>query len=133
MTDFDDPRTAEQVVEEPTRSAAEVDESPGKPEGPAVAAVLAVGIGALTLGVVTTVAEMSTSVSDWLNWYNRVGPLSGKTILTVAVWLLSWAVLHATLRRRAVMSRAVVLTAVILIALGLLGTFPPFFDLFASD
>ncbi len=50
-----------------------------KPEGPIAAAILAGGIGCLTLGIFTTLAEASTSIKDWLQWNDRVGPLSGKT------------------------------------------------------
>jgi hypothetical protein len=45
------------------------------------------------LGLLTTLAEASTSFKDWLQWSDDVGPLSGKTILAVAAWLVSWAVL----------------------------------------
>jgi hypothetical protein len=105
----------------------------GPAEGPGAAAVLAAGVGALALGVVTTVSEMSSTVSGWLDLYSRVGPLSGKTIVTVVVWLLSWVVLHLLLRERGTLTRGIVVTAVVLLGLGLLGTFPTFFELFASD
>lgn len=105
----------------------------GPAEGPGAAAVLAAGVGALTLGVVTTLSEMSTTISGWLDLYSRVGPLSGKTIVTVVVWLLSWVVLHLVMRERGTLTRGVVITAVVLLGLGLLGTFPTFFELFAGD
>jgi hypothetical protein len=130
MSDFDQPPVSENRVE------ISVDETPTPPEraeGPAAAAILATGIGAVTLGLATTVAEMSTTVSGWLDLYSRVGPLSGKTIAAVVVWLLSWAALHVMLRDRPVLTRTVLLTTVVLIGLGLLGTFPTFFELFASD
>ncbi len=101
-------------------------------EGPAAAAVLAAGIGATALGVATTAAEASTKVSGWLDLYSRVGPLSGKTIFAVAVWLVSWAVLHIAAKDRLSLSRRVLTTTGVLIALGVLGTFPTFFDLFAD-
>ncbi|MEI8412878.1 MULTISPECIES: hypothetical protein [unclassified Kribbella] len=134
MSDFDQLPVSESRVERSAETS--VEETPTPPEraeGPAAAAILATGIGAVTLGLATTVAEMSTTVSGWLDLYSRVGPLSGKTIVAVVVWLLSWAVLHVMLRGRAIMTRAVLLTAVILIGLGLLGTFPTFFELFASE
>jgi hypothetical protein len=104
-----------------------------KPEGPVSAAILAAGVGALALGVFTTLAEASTGVKNWLQWSDRVGPLSGKTILAVLVWLVSWVVLHVVLRRRSYETRRALTIALILIGLGVLGTFPTFFDLFAAD
>ena len=62
-----------------------------------------------------------------------MGPLSGKTTFAVVVWLVAWAVLHLALRARARLTNGVLVTTGILIALGLLGTFPVFFQLFASE
>jgi len=35
-----------------------------------------------------------------LQWSDAVGPLSGKTIVAVVVWLVAWAILYAALRTR---------------------------------
>jgi hypothetical protein len=101
-----------------------------KPEGPIAAAIIAGGVGAAALGLFTTLAEASTGVSDWLAWSDRVGPLSGKTIVAVGVWLVAWAVLHVALRRRPYETRRALVVSLVLIALGVLGTFPTFFQLF---
>lgn len=103
-----------------------------KAEGPISAAILAAGVGALTMGIVTTLSEASTAISDGLNWYDPVGPLSGKTIIAVAVWLLAWVVLHLALRRSAYETRRAMVASVVLIALGVIGTFPTFFQIFES-
>ena len=108
-------------------------EFPDKPEGPIAAAILAGGIGAAALGLLTTLAEASTSVHDWLDWNADVGPLSGKTILAVAVWLVAWAVLHVIYRNRPYETRRALTIATVLIALGVLGTFPTFFQAFTAD
>jgi hypothetical protein len=108
-------------------------ETPDKPEGPIVAAILAGGIGCLAMGVFTTLGEASTSIKDWLNWNNDVGPLAGKTIMTVIVWLLSWAILYAIYRNRQAETRQALTIALVLIGLGVIGTFPTFFQLFTPD
>lgn len=102
-----------------------------KVEGPISAAIIAAGFGAAVLGLLTTLAEASTAVSDGLNWNNAVGPLSGKTTLAVVVWLLAWGVLHTVLRNRPYETVRALVLSLVLIALGILGTFPPFFQLFA--
>jgi hypothetical protein len=107
-------------------------EFPDKPEGPIAAAVIAGGIGAAALGPLTTLAEASSSINQWLQWSDRVGPLSGKTIMAVLVWLASWAVLHIVLRRRPYETRRALVIALVLIALGVLGTFPSYFQAFAA-
>jgi hypothetical protein len=102
-----------------------------KVEGPISAAIMAAGVGATALGLLTTLAEASTTVHDGLEWSDSVGPLSGKTILAVVVWLLAWAVLYAVLRNKPFETVRAFVISLALIALGILGTFPPFFQLFA--
>jgi hypothetical protein len=105
---------------------------PDKPEGPIAAAIIAGGIGALVMGIVTTLSEASKSVADNLQWSDRVGPLSGKTIVTVVAWLVAWAVLHVVYRAKPFETRRALTIALVLIALGVIGTFPTFFQLFAD-
>jgi hypothetical protein len=104
----------------------------GTDEGPAAVALLAAGVGGFTLGLLTTLAEASTSVKDTLVIVEEVGPLSGKTTYAVVVWLIAWVVLHLAARRRLSLSPVVLTVSLVLLALGVLGTFPIFFQLFAS-
>ncbi len=102
-----------------------------KPEGPVAAAIIAGGVGALAVGLLTTLAEASTSIKDALNVYDPVGPLSGKTIGGVLIWLVSWVVLHMVYRDKPFETRRALTVALLLIGLGILGTFPIFFQAFA--
>jgi hypothetical protein len=97
------------------------------------AALLATGIGSLVLAILVVVAEASESFADSLAYSDRVGPLAGKTIWAVVAFFGSWLVLAAVLRRRSVVLSQVAFLAGILIALALIGTFAPFFQLFAPD
>jgi hypothetical protein len=108
-------------------------EFPDKPEGPIAAAIIAGGIGAVALGLFTTLAEASTGFKDWLDFKSDVGPLSGKTIMSVIVWLVAWAVLHAVYRGKPYETRRAFTIAVVLVGLGVLGTFPTFFQAFTAD
>ena len=101
-----------------------------KPNGPVVAVLLAAGIGALVLGILTTWAAASESFATSLQYVDRVGPLSGKTIWATAAFLISWAALGIWLRHRDLAWKPVVRVSVVLIALGLIGTFPEFFQAF---
>jgi hypothetical protein len=49
------------------------------------------------------------------------GPLSGKTIMAVVVWLVAWAILHAALRTQPYQTRRALVVSLVLIALGVLG------------
>jgi len=108
-------------------------EFPDRPEGPVAAAIIAGGIGAAALGLFTTLAEASEGFADWLDWKSDVGPLSGKTILAVIVWLVAWAVLHAVFRGKPYETRRALTIALVLVAVGVLGTFPTFFQAFSSE
>jgi hypothetical protein len=103
-----------------------------KPEGPIAAAVIAGGIGAAALGVFTTLAEASTGVKNWLQWSDAVGPLSGKVLMALLVWLVAWAVLHLALRNKPYETRRALTIALVLIGLGVLGTFPLFYQAFGG-
>ncbi len=102
-----------------------------RPTGPIAAAVLATGIGAFTLGLLTTLSEASEGIHDFLEFSDDVGPLSGKTILAVVAYFGSWAILHAVWRRQNPGLRPILIAGAVLVALGVLGTFPTFFQAFA--
>lgn len=102
------------------------------PNGPVAAALLAGGIGAAALGIITTLSEASASIASALNWYNPVGPLSGKTTLSVVIYFVSWIILHNLYRGKDVNFKTISTIAFILLAIGLIGTFPPFFEIFAA-
>jgi hypothetical protein len=103
------------------------------PNGPVVAALIAGGLGSATIGLMTVLAEASQSIKDALNWWNPAGPLTGKTLVGVISFFASWIVLHFIFRGKSVNFARAATTALILLGLGLLGTFPPFFALFATE
>lgn len=123
-------QVAEPIESDPTPQTS-VDSD--KPEGPISAAIIAVGIGAFALGLLVTLSEMSEGLKEALTLSQRVGPLSGKTSVAVAVWLASWAILHLLMRRRNFGFLKATMIAILLMVLGLVGTFPPIFELFASE
>lgn len=100
--------------------------------GPAAAAILASGIGSLALGLFTTLAQAVVPVKNVLTFYSPAGPLSGKTTVAVVIWLVAWAVLHSQWKDRHVHFSRVFTIALVMIALGLLGTFPVFFEQFGG-
>ena len=100
--------------------------------GPAAAAMLASGIGSLALGLFTTLAQALGPVKNVLTFYSPAGPLSGKTTVAVVIWGVAWAVLHSQWKDKHVHFARVFVVTLIMIALGLLGTFPLFFELFGS-
>jgi hypothetical protein len=106
-----------------------MEQQKGLPNGPAAAAILAAGIGSLALGLLTTLAKAIAPLANVLSFYNPAGPLSGKTTVTVVIWLAAWVALHSLWKEKQVDIGKTFIATLILIALGILGTFPPFFGL----
>lgn len=96
--------------------------------GPAMAAILASGIGVLAMGLFVMLHASGLFVSPSL--YAPAGGLSGRTTFAVLAWLIAWGVLHAGWNRRAVAARKVFGATLVLVTLGVLGTFPPVWGLF---
>lgn len=91
------------------------------------ASMIASGIGSLVLGILVVLAEINLDIKNFLNWNDGVGPLSGKTGVAVIAFVVSWIVLHYAFQRKAISLTASFIVTVVLIALGLLLTFPPVF------
>lgn len=104
--------------------------NPEIPNGSAAAALVASGLGIAVIGLMTTAAVISERLKDALNWYDPVGPLSGKTGVGILAWVIAWDVLYLIWRKREVNLPRIVAWTFALIALGLLLTFPPIFEAF---
>src|SRR3990172_2821220 len=96
--------------------------------GPAAAALLAAGFGVFALGLLTTLSEAFTGVHDWLQFVDRVGPLSGKTTMAGVGWLGVWAGLGVLWGKRALPILAVAAATLLLVVIGNLLMFPPIFQ-----
>ena len=101
-------------------------------EGTAAAALIAAGVGAFVLGLLTTLSEASTGIHDFLQLNDRVGPLSGKTIIASIAYFGALLAFGLIWRRRQLTLKPVLVTSVVLLLLGFLGTFPTFFQAFAG-
>jgi hypothetical protein len=125
--------TTETVLPSRNRVTGVLEETEKLPNGIAAAALLASGIGCAALGVFIVLVELSPAIKSALTFNKGVGPLGGKTILAVAVWLVSWVALHVAWRRRELSFGKVWAATLALVGVGLIGTFPPFFQLFTRS
>ena len=100
--------------------------------GPAAAAMMAGGIGAAALGLLVPLSEAIPAFKTWLTWNVAVGPLTGKTLLSVIIFFAAWLILGLIFRNKNVSTRTALAVAFVGLAIGLLGTFPPFYDLFTA-
>ena len=108
------------------------EQSEARIEGVAAAAFLAAGVGAVVLGLLTTLNEASSGVNDFLRFSDDVGPLSGKTVISALAYGATLVVLAFVWRGRQIALRPVIWATGALLVLGLIGTFPTFFEAFAD-
>lgn len=121
------PSTAKRSPVERT-DASTIGYASARSSGPAAAVLLAAGLASFTLGLLSVLSAASASVSDALTLSDRVGELSGLTTVSVVVFFGAWAVLGFAWRHADPPLERVAGVVAVLIALGLLGTFPPFFN-----
>jgi hypothetical protein len=99
-----------------------------RPSGPAAAVVLAAGLASFALGLLSVLTASSASVSSALTLSDRVGDLSGLTTATAVIFFATWGVFAIAWRHADPPLPRIAVASTVLIALGLLGTFPPFFN-----
>ncbi len=97
------------------------------PNGAALASFLGAGIGAFAMGMLVLLNEAGIFAAPAL--YAPAGGVSGRTTFAVAVWLMAWGLLHHRWKARQVEPTRVYATALGLIGLGVLATFPPVWGL----
>ena len=95
--------------------------------GSAVAAILAAGIGSMAMGATVVLNEAGVLAAPAL--YGPAGGVTRRTALATLIWLVAWGVLHTRWKNRDVQSRSVYQISMVLIVLGILGTFPPIWGL----
>lgn len=96
--------------------------------GAALASFLAAGIGAFAVGFLVIVSEAGLFVAPAL--YGPAGGVSGRTTFAAAIWLIGWAVFHRRWKDRQLESRRVYTVTLVLIALGIVLSFPPVWPIF---
>lgn len=107
-----------------------------KPNGPVAASFIAAGVGSLVLGIFVVLNEVSPDINNFLKFDANfglgkgVGPLSGKVILAIIAFVVSWGILHLRLRGEEVDFKKALTVSMILVGLGFLLTFPPVFLIF---
>jgi hypothetical protein len=106
----------------------EIDTAPSRAvNGTAVASFLAAGVGAFAMGAIVLLNEAGLFAAPSL--YAPAGAVSGRTTIATIVWLVSWGVLHYRWKAREIAPARVYPVTLILMALGVLGTFPPVWGL----
>jgi hypothetical protein len=100
--------------------------------GPAAAAFIAGGIGAGALGLIVPISEAIPAFKTSLAWNSGVGPLTGKALIPTLLFFVVFVVLGLAFRDKNVNLRIALTVGFVGLIIGLLGTFPPFYDLFTA-
>ncbi len=98
--------------------------------GPAAAAILAAGAGCCAMGVFYVAGNMSPALNRFFSIYKPAGALSGVSMGAMLLWLGLWIVLDRRWAKTDVAIGRVGAWSAVLLALGLLLTFPPIARLF---
>ncbi|HEU5315069.1 MAG TPA: hypothetical protein VFX49_03110 [Chloroflexota bacterium] len=114
-------------------SRIEVEQTSVKPTGAAGAALLSGGLGLFAMSISQVMAEGSEAAKTaihnlgklWIPGAQGIGPYSGKETIALAVWLVSWAILHYVLRRREINLTAYGIAFLLLIGLSTTIFWPP--------
>jgi hypothetical protein len=104
------------------------DSSQEIPNGPAAAAILAAGLGCLSVSLLGWLGDFLPSLAHFFIFYPPTGPLSGVTTTAILFWLLVWAVLSRLWRGKTVSLGKISIIALLLVLAGLLLSFPPIGD-----
>lgn len=96
------------------------------------AAMISAGIGCVALALLVVLAEISAGAKDFMNLNDGVGALSGKTVFAVLIWLVFWVMLDRGTSLSKMSFEKAFRLMLILVAIGLIGTFPIFFQAFAA-
>jgi hypothetical protein len=99
------------------------------PNGAAGAAILAACLGCFALGALAIAGDGSKAVAKMLTFYGPTGPLSGVSTVAILIWLAGWFGWNHAWKGKQIAIGKVSVAAFVLLALGLLLTFPPFEDL----
>jgi hypothetical protein len=100
------------------------------PNGAAGAAFVAASIGVLAIGLITLAGEFGIVSAPEL--VKGVGGLSGRSTFAVVVWLLAWAILHRAWRGRQLSWRAITVSSLTLVGLGIVMALPPVWHLLGA-
>ena len=103
-----------------------------KVNGPVSAALLAGGIGSAAMGLITLIYEINdkSPFAKSMTWSKGVGGLSGKSGWAIIIFFVSWAILHYVWKDKETDFARISSIAIALLVVGLLGTFPPVWELF---
>ena len=96
------------------------------PNGPAGAAILSAGVGCTLMGILSVAASASKPIAKLLTFYLPTGSLSGVSSVAILLWLATWFILAKRWRTKIIAIGKVNGAAFLLLALGVLLTFPPF-------
>jgi hypothetical protein len=105
-------------------------DNPSLTNGSGAAAIFSAGAGCFILAVLAIFSDKSALIQRSLVFYKPTGPLSGVTTVAILVWLVTWAILEWSWRKKTLPAGRINAIALALLVLSFILTFPPVGDLF---
>jgi hypothetical protein len=94
--------------------------------------LVAAGVACAAFGLAVVLSEFIEMISAALTLSSAVGPLSGKAVAAVVIYIIVWSALHLAWRHKQVELVRVFRWTGALVLVGLLATFPPIYGLIAG-
>jgi hypothetical protein len=104
---------------------AELEPALDRPAGPAAAVLIATGLSSLALGILTGLVAAFPGVESAMTVSQRVGDLSGVSIITIAVFFGVWGLMTAVWRRSSPSLARVAFVSAAFFVLCVVATFAP--------
>lgn len=98
------------------------------PNGAAAAAILSAGFGCFLVSLFGLLGDAFPSVAHFFIFYKPTGPLSGVTTTAIILWLIVWIILARSWKKSSLPMGKINIIAFLLLAVGMLISFPPFGD-----
>jgi hypothetical protein len=101
---------------------------PSIPNGAAAAAILAAGVGCLSVSVCAWLGDAIPTIAHLFNWYPPTGPLSGVSTTAITLWLIVWVTYHRRWKGKTVPMGVIGTISMICMGVGFLLSYPPIGD-----
>lgn len=101
---------------------------PALPNGAAAAAILAAGVGCVSVSLCAWLGDAVPVIAHAFNWYPPTGPLSGVSTTAIAVWLIVWFVCHRRWKGSAMPMAIIGVISLTCLAVAFLLSCPPIGD-----
>jgi hypothetical protein len=101
---------------------------PAIPNGAAAAAILAAGVGCVSVSICAWLGDAVPAIGHAFNWYPPTGPLSGVSASAISIWFIVWIACHRRWKGSSMPMGAIGVISLTCLVVAFLLSFPPIGD-----